>query len=285
MLIKENFDLTDYNSYRVNATCSKAYFPESDQDLIDVFSEIGESNKHIIGAGYNLILSKEHYEDPFVIFSDNFSDVLVEGDVIVAQSGITMLQLTNLCYEKGLSGLEIFYDIPGSLGGAVVMNAGSGTEEVKNLVSRVKCFDIKNLTFELKENSDLGFDYRRSIFQENENLIVVEATLQLSPGIPENIKEKMERTKAIRHTKQPKDYPNAGSVFKRPTGQFVGPMIEGLGLKGFSIGGAQVSEKHAGFIVNCGNATGADILSLIDHIKQLVFNAYGIELEVEQRIL
>ncbi|QHS54275.1 UDP-N-acetylmuramate dehydrogenase [Mucilaginibacter sp. 14171R-50] len=285
MIVKENFDLTPYNSYRIAATCAKAYFPETDEDLYSLFSETNIEKKIVIGGGYNIILSKPHYQESFVIFSDNLSKAVVNDVTLTLQAGISMLAISQLAYEHGLSGMEVFYDIPGSLGGAIVMNAGSGTDEIKNVLVKVKYFDPISLTFHEMYNSEIGFSYRDSFFQRNPHLLITEATLELFRKDKESIKQKMEQTKATRHSKQPKEYPNAGSVFKRPKGKFVGPMIEELGLKGYSVGGAQVSEKHAGFIVNYNKATGADILNLIKDIQDKVYAAYDVMLEVEQRII
>ncbi len=285
MKIIQDFDLTNYNSYRIKATCAKAYLPESEQDIIELFTNYDHFKPVIIGGGYNIILSKDAYENDFLIFSDNLSGFRVEGDRIIAQAGVSMLALSIAARDHSLSGLEIFYDIPSSLGGAIVMNAGAGGEEIKDMLVRVKYFDPATTQVHVIERKDISFEYRNSTFQKNPDLIIIEAELKLTPGDYETINQKMETTKAARWAKQPKEYPNAGSVFKRPPGRYVGPMIEELGLKGYSLGGAQVSQKHAGFIINVNNATGRDILDLIDMIRSRVKNAFGVELEVEQRVI
>lgn len=284
MRVEENFNLKNYNSYRIDSYCAKAYFPDSEDDIAEIFAN--NENKIILGSGHNIILSKNQYPNSFVIFSGNFDDVDVSADgVIKAKAGIDMLSLSNIALENSLSGLEIFYDIPSSLGGAVVMNAGASGEDIKGLLVKARYYNSLDNTFSEIEKDEIGFEYRNSFFQKNPYLIITEAVLKLTPGSKERIKEKMETVKAQRWAKQPKELPNAGSVFKRPEGYFVGAIMDDLKLKGYSIGGAKISEKHGGFIVNHNNATGQDILDLIQHVQKNVKAKYGFELEVEQRII
>ena len=280
----KNFDLTPYNSYRVYSECTEAVFPETDDDIRWIYSQ-EDLPKIIIGSGHNIILSKEFYHSRFIIFSGNFSSVQICGNKIRAQSGVSLLELSVMTWARGLSGLEIFYDIPSSLGGAVVMNAGAGGEEIKDSLIRVKYYDPKKDNFYWMDKDSMSFDYRNSFFQRNPHLLIIEAELELSPKPMNEIRSKMETTKNKRWEKQPKNFPNAGSVFKRPNGCFVGPMIEELGLKGYQIGGAQVSEKHAGFIVNKSNASGSDIVTLIEYLRQKVLEKFSVDLQVEQRII
>lgn len=280
-----NFDLTNYNSYRVKATCATAYFPENDNDLRVLYQHKKQEPKILLGSGHNVILSRKHYEESFVIFSGNFDQVTVSGPVIEAQAGTTMLHLSELAWQQGLAGLEIFYDIPSSLGGAVVMNAGASGEEIKDLLVSVKYYDPATDQFQEINKADISFEYRNSFFQRNPHLIVLSAKLVLKPGEQAAIRQKMEDIKTSRWQKQPKDFPNAGSVFKRPPGHYVGPLMEQLGLKGYTVGDAQVSKKHGGFIVNTGNATGEDIIQLIAHVQEKVRTTFNLHLEVEQRIL
>ena len=281
----QNFDLTNYNSYRIQASCANAFFPENEEDIRYVFQQRTDVRKVLIGSGHNIILAKDHYEEDFIIFADTFNHVSVRGDVIEAEASTTMLTLSMLALEHRLSGLEIFYDIPSSLGGAIVMNAGAGGEEIKDVLLSVRYYDPALDVFGDISKEEINFEYRNSFFQRNPRLIVTKATLQLTHGNPLTIVEKMEMTKAARWAKQPKDHPNAGSVFKRPPGRFVGPMIDELGLKGHAHGGAKVSEKHSGFIINYNQATGHDIISLITDVKSRVLEKFGVDLEVEQRII
>lgn len=281
-----DFDLTEYNSYRVKAFCRRAFFPESDDDFLEIFRELGQTEKVLIGSGHNIVLSKEYYDEDFVIVGSLFSRAAFESNnVLSAEAGADMRWLSEQAAALGLSGLEIFYDIPSSLGGAVVMNAGASGEEVKDVLLRVKYLDLADYAFKELERAQMDFTYRNSFFQSSRDKVIVKAWLQLQPGDRQMIREKMERIKAARWVKQPKDFPNAGSVFKRPPGHYVGELIDRLSLKGYQIGGARISDKHGGFIINTGNATGADIVQLIAYVREQVYKQIGVDLEVEQRII
>jgi len=278
-----DFDLTNYNSYRIHSACKNAFFPENEDEVFQIFK--GEKNFIVLGSGHNVILSKEYYDKSFIIFNGNFNHVLFEGDIAEAESGILMLDLCNQALEKALSGIEVFYDIPSSLGGAVLMNAGAGGEEIKDVILKVRYLDLDDMKIKEIHQHEIRFEYRNSFFQQTNKNIILKAWLQLHEKNKEEISLKMETIKSQRWAKQPKELPNAGSVFKRPEGKFVGQMIEELGLKGFSVGGAMVSVMHAGFIVNSANATGNDVLTLIKIIQEKVKDKFGIDLILEQRII
>lgn len=285
MRTEHNFDLTNYNSYRIKAKCLTAYFPENEDDFIEIFKN-GEEGKIIIGGGYNIILASDYYEQDFIIVGETYSSVLLEEPgVITCEAGASTLQLSEFALEKSLSGAEIFFDIPSSIGGAVVMNAGASGEEIKDILLKVRYLDLKDMTVKEILKDDIGYQYRNSIFQKEGGKIVLKAWLGLQPGNAEEIKNKMETVKEARWAKQPKEFPNAGSVFKRPPGHYVGPMIDELQLKGYRVGGAEVSKKHGGFIVNVDNATGQDIIGIIKHVQQKVKERFNVDLEIEQRII
>ncbi len=280
-----DFDLTNYNSYKIKACCKRAFFPENEDDFITLFKDT-DSKKIIIGGGYNIILAKEYYDEDFVIISETYSKIeLLEDNIVVCQSGASTIALSEFALENSLSGVEIFYDIPSSIGGAVVMNAGASGEEIKDVLTKVRYLDLVDLKIKEVSKEEINYRYRNSIFQEEGGKVVLRAWLQLQPGDKSIIQEKMERVKAARWEKQPKEFPNAGSVFKRPPGRFVGPMMDELGLKGFRIGGAEISKKHGGFIINVGNATGQDILQVIKHAQNMVRDKFDVELEIEQRVI
>lgn len=281
----QNFNLTNYNAYRINAVCTKAWFPENETDLLEIYSQNKNKRLIILGNGNNIILSKEYYEEEFIIFNGCFEKITVNNTEMEAEAGATLLQLSETALKHHLTGLEIFYDIPSSVGGAVVMNAGTKEGEIKDILVKVRYLDLADLQIKEISKEDVGFEYRNSFFQKNTNKIVLKAWFKLDKGNPEQIKDKMDETKQVRWAKQPREYPNCGSVFKRPPGRFVGPMLDELGMKGFTIGGAKISEKHSGFIVNTGNATGKDILSIISEAKKRVKEKFGVDLEVEQRII
>lgn len=281
----ENFNLKDYNSYCLTAYCARAYFPENENDLLELFSKKERTKKIILGNGNNILLSKNWYKEHFVIFKGNFNHINIDNHIVTAETGATLLSLSKIALKHKLQGFETFYDIPGSVGGAVVMNAGAGGKEIKDLVIKVRYLDLTDVKIKEIFNEDIGFEYRNSFFQRHPDKILIRVWFRLFDGEFSVIKAKMIESKNIRWSKQPRDYPNCGSVFKRPNGRFVGPMLDELGLKGFTIGGAKISEKHSGFIINTGTATGNEILSLIKIAQSRVKEKFGIELEVEQRII
>lgn len=286
MVIVDNFELTEYNSYGINSICAKAFFPTSEEDFLKIYESNPEKNKVLLGGGYNVILSKQQYEDYFILIGKSFSKIsLVENNILEVEAGASLEDLSLFALGKQLTGMEIFYDIPSSMGGAVVMNAGASGEDIKGILKKVRYLDLKDSIIKEIDGEDIGFEYRNSFFQRNTDKIVLKAWLALRKGDKVAIREKMELTKQARWAKQPKEYPNAGSVFKRPKGYYVGTMIEELGLKGLSVGGAKVSEKHAGFIVNFKEATGKDILDLIKIIQDKVYQEFDVMLEVEQRVI
>lgn len=285
MVSYTNFNLRDYNSYRINSCCSKVYFPNSEGEIIEIYKEALLKPKIILGNGNNVILSKKWYEEIFIIFNGCFDEITINNNEVTAEAGATLLQLSEVAKSYSLSGFEIFYDIPGSVGGTVVMNAGANGEEIKDLILKIRYLDISDLKIKEISADEAGFEYRNSFFQKNKNCLVLKVWFLLKKGDKKDIENKMIMTKQTRWSKQPREYPNCGSVFKRPPGMYVGPMIDELGLKGFTIGGAQISAKHSGFIINVNNATGQDILDLIQHVQNMVKERFGVDLEVEQRII
>jgi UDP-N-acetylmuramate dehydrogenase len=282
---KNQFNLKYYNAYNLESICSKAWFPESEEDLLFVYKDTPNRKKIILGNGNNIILSKEFYEEEFIILNGCFNSIEVNKNIMIAEAGATLQQLSEEALVNSLSGLEIFFDIPSSVGGAVVMNAGTKDGEIKDILIKVRYLDLSDLKIKEISKNEIGFDYRNSFFQKNTDKIVLKAWFELRQGNPVEIKNKMDEYKNIRWSKQPREFPNCGSVFKRPKGRFVGPMLDELGLKGFTVGGAKISEKHSGFIVNTGTATGKDILDLIKEVQFRVKEKFGVELEVEQRII
>ncbi len=284
MKVYSEFDLTEYNSYKVRAIGKKVYFPESEEDLISLYKE---STEYILlGSGHNVILCKDYYEKPIIIFNGNFNEIIWDGNVgLQLEAGVMMHDAAAEALNRSLKGLEIFYDIPSSLGGAVVMNAGASGEEIKDVLVKVRYLDLKDLQIKEILKDDISFEYRNSFFQKNTDKIVLKAWLELSLSDKDAIKNKMELIKEQRWAKQPKDFPNAGSVFKRPPGYYVGAIMDDLQLKGYKVGGAKISEKHGGFIINFNNAKGEDIVRLINEVNEKVFEKYQFKLEVEQRVI
>ena len=206
---------------------------------------------------------------------------VTDDNCIVAGAGASMLKLANFAQENGLSGLEFAHGIPGSVGGGVYMNAGAYGGEICQVLKSCLIFDKESGTFFIADAKECEFSYRHSIFMDNKDLLILFATFELKEGNPDEIKAKMDELKSSRVSKQPLEYPSAGSTFKRPEGYFAGKLIEDAGLKGYSIGGAQVSEKHAGFVINRENATANDVKNLIEHIKKEVKEKFDVSLECE----
>lgn len=285
MQVYQDFNLTNYNAYQLKAVCSKAWFPENENDFLEIYNQNNNTKYIILGNGNNIILSKEYYSEEFIILNGCFDKVKVNETEVEAEAGATLLQLSETALNHSLTSLELFYDIPSSVGGAVVMNAGTKEGEIKDILVKARYLDLTDMKIKEIAKEGIGFEYRNSFFQKNTDKIILKVWFKLKKGKPEQIKAKMKETKQTRWAKQPREYPNCGSVFKRPPGRFVGPMLDELGMKGFTIGGAKISEKHSGFIVNSGNATGQDILAIITEAQKQVKEKFGVDLEVEQRII
>ena len=282
MNVKYNLDLTEYNSYRIHSVAKVAYFPESKMDLIDV---VQKESPIVIGGGCNVILSKEIYEQPFVFIRKNFSGIKqITSERLLVKAGTDLNVLSEFAYEQSLTGLEYFYDIPGCVGGATIMNAGCNGVSFGDFIDFVTYFDIEKNKIITKSSKDLFFQYRGSQLSVM-NIVILEVKLSLKIGEQEYIWKTMQENKDNRWRKQPREYPSAGSVFKRPAGYYVGPMVTEVGLKGYRIGDAMISDKHAGFIVNVGNAKGKDVLALVKIVQEEVKKMYDVELVLEQRIV
>lgn len=233
-----------------------------------------------MGNGSNLLVADEGVER-FVIKTSELRQCHAEGNYIQADSGITLARLAVFAREQGLAGLEFAHGIPGTLGGAVTMNAGAYGGEMSQVVREVTVMTKEG---KVETLCDFDFGYRHSAFSDGSRM-VLSARMELVPGSREDIAKRMEELAAQRQSKQPLEYPSAGSVFKRPEGYFAGALIEQCGLKGLTVGGAQVSEKHAGFIINRGGATCADVLELVEQVKCRVQNETGVLLEMEVKVL
>lgn len=280
-----NEPMRKHTTFKVGGEAECFLILNNSEDLINVLSFVKEKNfpLFILGNGSNLLVSDEGIEGVVIKLGDDFQKITAKDNIITAGSGTPLTKVVNFAYENGLTGIEWAYGIPGSLGGAVFMNAGAYGGEMKDLVLETTYLDY-GLNICKVEASEHRFEYRKSVFNSGEkNGIILETKLRLNIGDKESIKEKMQEHLDARMSKQPLDMPSAGSIFRRPKGFFVGQMIEELNLKGFSVGGAEVSEKHAGFIVNKGSATARDIKELIQYIKTKVKEKYGVELETEVR--
>jgi UDP-N-acetylmuramate dehydrogenase len=237
----------------------------------------------VLGNGSNLLVSDEGYRGVILAVAEKMSEVKVEGNTIIAQAGAPMSKIARVALENGLTGFEFASGIPGTIGGGVVMNAGAYDGELKQVVTYVRVVDAEGNLLEL-DNDDMEFGYRTSAIK-NSPFTAVEVHICLQPGDADTIKAKMDELAAKRREKQPLEYPSAGSTFKRPEGYFAGALIMEAGLRGYQIGGAQVSEKHCGFVINKGGATAADVEALIAYVQDEVKCKSGVDLEPELIIL
>ena len=233
----------------------------------------------VLGNGSNLLVNDSGYRGVILQIGQKMSNIAVEGCRIVAQAGATMAQVARAAMEHGLSGLEFASGIPGTVGGGVVMNAGAYGGEMKQIVKMVRVMDKEGEILTL-DNDTMEFGYRTSIIR-NRPFIVLGVVLKLTPGNRDEISAKMEELMKQRKSKQPLEYPSAGSTFKRPEGYYAGKLIMDAGLRGYRIGGAQVSEKHCGFVINSGGASAADIREVIEEVQERVRDRFHVRLEPE----
>lgn len=238
-----------------------------------------ESDFFILGNGTNLLVSDRGYDGVIIQIGSAMSKIHVEGERIFVQAGALLSQTAKAAMEAGLTGMEFASGIPGSVGGGIVMNAGAYDGEMKQIVENVTVLNEEGELMEL-DCDTMEFGYRTSVIK-NRPFVVVEAALHLMPGDQEEIRSRMEEFARRRREKQPLEYASAGSTFKRPEGYFAGKLIMDSGLRGYRIGGAQVSEKHCGFLINRGNATSEDISELMAEVQERVKEKFGVKLEPE----
>lgn len=237
----------------------------------------------VLGNGSNLLVSDQGYRGVVIQIYKNMNQITVEGTRIYAQAGALLSAVSKKAMEAGLTGMEFASGIPGTLGGAAVMNAGAYGGEMKDILVSVTVLTDEGEQKVLKAE-ELNLGYRTSIIKER-GYIVLDGVLQLQAGNRDAIKTRMEELKVQRVTKQPLEYPSAGSTFKRPEGYFAGKLIEDAGLRGYRVGGAQVSEKHCGFVINTGDATTSDVVQLIHNVQNIIWNKFKVKLEPEVKFL
>lgn len=269
-----------HTSFKIGGTADLFLSVSSVAELKSVIKEANKQNisYFIFGKGSNLLVSDKGIEGA-VISLDSMDEITVKDNIIIAESGATLAAVCNAALEHSLTGLEFAFGIPGSVGGALYMNAGAYGGEMSQVVACAECVK-QNGEEEKIALEDMRLGYRTSIFKNNGDIITA-VTFKLEYGDKREIKEKMSDFIERRKSKQPLEYPSAGSTFKRPEGYFAGALIEQNGLKGKTVGGAQVSRKHAGFVINTGEATCEDVLNLIADIKAAVLKSNSVELETE----
>ena len=282
---RENEPLAAHCTFKIGGPAQLFVQPQTEQQLCSVAALCKEQavRYYLLGNGSNILFAAEGFAGVVIDISALGSDIAVEGNMLTAGAGVRLTALCRAALEHGLSGLEFAYGIPGTVGGAVYMNAGAYGGEMKDVLTVVRYLTAEGEVVQASA-AELDLSYRHSIFEENGGCIL-SAQFALQPGNAADIRAKMDELMAKRVDKQPLDKPSAGSTFKRPAGAFAAALIDQCGLRGFRHGGAAVSDKHCGFVVNLGGATCADVLALCDEVRAIVKEKTGYELEKEIRVV
>ena len=277
--------LSRHCSMRIGGACDILVRPNSEEMLRSLLAACrGEGIPFfLLGRGSNVLFSDEGYRGCVILLGQEMGGIAVEGNRITAGAGTALSAVCSAALENGLSGLEFAYGIPGTVGGALFMNAGAYGGEMKDVVTSCRYID-ENGEFREMPAEEMNLSYRHSVFSERD-FVITSVTLRLSEGDKAAIKVRMDELMQKRRDKQPLEFPSCGSTFKRPEGYFAAALIEECGLKGCTVGGAQVSEKHSGFVINRGGATSADVMELVRHIKKTVREEKGVELECEMLVV
>lgn len=282
--VKINEPMSKHTTFKLGGVADALVIPESVEELIRVlaFAKERKIPVTVIGNGSKLLVLDGGIRGIVIKLASKFAKVEFDGEYVKAMAGVTLPYLSRLAKAESLTGLEFACGIPAALGGAIFQNAGAYDGDMASVVEEVTYLD-ENLNLVTKKNEELGFGYRNSFFKENKDkgYVIVSAVLHLHKGVSQDIERKMQENTEKRASKQPLEYPSAGSVFKRPEGYFVGKLVEDAGLRGKTLGGAQVSEKHTGFIVNKGGAMSKDVVDLIEYVKSEIFEKFGVKLEEE----
>lgn len=281
----EDISLKKYNTYRLDVKCDYLVFPKDIDEVVKLISFLKENNYKylVLGNGSNVIFKNNRYNG-VVIKLSKLDKIEFDGDKVVVGAGVALSKLANMAINNSLSGLEFSVSIPGEIGASVSMNAGAYNESFSDVFVSAKVLTPKLEIIELT-NEDMDFSYRNSFIKKNKDYIVLEVVLKLKPGNKEEMNAVIEKRFEKRKLTQPLEYPSAGSVFRNPEGMYAGKLIEDANLKGYSIGGAMISDMHANFIVNKDNATGEDIINLINLAKDKVKENNNIDLYLEQVII
>lgn len=281
---KENFSLKGRTTFRIGGTCKLALFPQNADEIAICVSLLDNAEQRlcVIGNASNTLFSDGNL-DLGVVFTAGAKNTQITETRIIAEAGASLPKLSNAACDAGLTGLEFACGIPASVGGAVFMNAGAYGDSMENIVIKSRAYDRKSGSLVTIESHEFG--YRESIYKNDRSLVCLEALMELGKGDSETIRAKMRELIENRKQKQPLQYPSAGSYFKRPEGDFAGRLVEVCGLKGARVGGAMVSEKHAGFIINADNATFNDVMRLEELVIETVMRQTGVELKREVEVI
>lgn len=283
--LSENTDIAPYSTFKIGGKADFTVKVSTKEALalsVKIAKECGIKYT-VIGNGSNVLFPDGRYEGA-IILTTGLADVTFNGNIVYADCGYSFTALASQAQKRGLSGLEFAYGIPGSVGGAVYMNAGAYDGEIKNVVAKTYWYDCENDRFGEFCGDENEFGYRESVYQKN-SYIILGASFSLENGDKDAILEKMQGFMNARREKQPLEYPSAGSTFKRAPGYFTAKLIDEAGMKGYSVGGAQVSEKHAGFVINKGGASADDVKRLVRDIQKAVYKNSGVNIECEIRII
>lgn len=274
-----------HTSFKIGGNADVYISAESVDEIKNVISYCRENSVPymIMGNGSNMLVGDKGIRGVVIQIGKNMRDCHADGDTVYAEAGILMSRLSSFILDNSLEGFEALSGIPGTLGGGIYMNAGAYGSELKDVIESVTYID-ENGEIKTSKNDELDFSYRHSMF-ETRKYIILSCVIKLKKGSYDEIKARMNDFNKRRSDKQPISMPSAGSTFKRPEGYFAGKLIQDSGLSGFSVGGAQVSEKHSGFVVNKGDATAQDVLDLIKHIQKTVKEKFGVSLEPEVRLI
>lgn len=273
--------MSRHTSFRVGGPARYFVRPKSAKEVSSMlhYFQLIDKEYYVLGNGSNLLVSDKGYQGVILEIGEEMNDIHVDGESVICGGGALLSKASSCALNAGLTGMEFASGIPGSVGGAIVMNAGAYGGEMKQIVKTASVV-LADGTTAVLSNEELEMGYRTSIFKK-QPLVCVEAVLSLSNGNKDEIRARMDELREQRRKKQPLEYPSAGSTFKRPEGYYAGKLIMDAGLSGLSIGGAKVSEKHCGFIINTGNASAADIKDLIDEVIELVERRFQVRLEPE----
>lgn len=285
--IKYNELMSKNTTMKVGGPCDVMILPTTIDEIKEVikYAKNKNINCYVLGNGSNTIVKDEGIRGIVIKIANNFSDIKVEDDYMIIKSGVSMPFASIQAKKNLLKGFEFACGIPGTIGGGVRMNAGAYDGQMSDIVDSVTCLNTDSLDIVTINKDKLDFGYRHSIFTNHKNYVILEVKFKLQKGNIDEIEEKMKSNNSLRRTKQPLEYPSVGSIFKRPTGYFVGKLVSDAGLRGASVGGAQVSEKHTGFIINKDKATCRDILDLIKLVQDTVYSKFNVKLEVEPEII
>lgn len=282
--VRVNEPLASHTTFQIGGPCDVMVFPETAEALADVIRACTEEDQpfFVLGKGSNVLVSDQGIRG-VVIATERLQRLVVDGTTVTASAGLSLINVSKACAELGLTGLEFASGIPGSIGGAAYMNAGAYDGEMKDVITSVTVLDEGGLIRDIPVE-EMRFSYRHSRLKD-EPLVCLAVTMQLQHGDKAEILAKVADLSERRSSKQPLEMASAGSTFKRPVGHYAGPLIIDAGLQGYHIGGAQVSTKHAGFLVNTGGATADDVIRLIHTVQAAVLRKFGVRLETEVRFI